>query len=76
MILPNKHIHPRHSILGIGGEILANLENRETISRLWEKCRNISEVRSFERFTVALDFLFAIGFIDFKDGYLEKVDIQ
>ncbi|WP_374989769.1 ABC-three component system middle component 6 [Humidesulfovibrio sp.] len=72
MILPNKHILPQDSLLGLGGVILQTLKQPMTITTLWEVARRNSAVRSFERLLLALDFLYAIGAVDISHGLLRR----
>lgn len=72
MILPAKHLKPDRSLLGIGSEILTELEDEQTVSELWERLQAAratqSKSISFDWFVVALSFLYAIGTIDYSDG--------
>lgn len=73
MILPTKHIKLSNSLLNVGAEILKQLEEVQTVTLLWNKTRTVSHIKTFERFTLGLDFLFIIGLIDFQDGLLRRV---
>lgn len=72
MILPNKYISEKESLLGLGGAILQAMNKPNTITALWEKSRTIPEVGSFERFLLALDFLYLIGAIELDEGLLRR----
>lgn len=72
MILPTKHIKLSGSLLNIGAVLLNYLEDEQTISSLWEKTRSLSEIKSFEQFTLGLDFLFMVGTVSFHDGLLRR----
>ncbi|HYO59962.1 ABC-three component system middle component 6 [Archangium sp.] len=72
MILPTKHISTRRSLLGVGAAVLKRLREPQTVSRLWEHVRDEPEVRNFERFVLALDLLYALGAVEFKDGLLRR----
>lgn len=67
MILPTKHITVRDSLIGVGALLLRNLEKPLTVSTLWERVKEMPEVSTFERFTLAADLLFMIGAIEFKN---------
>lgn len=71
MILPNKHIKTRNSILGIGATLLSNLQSPQTVTQLWEKANKVPEIESFEKFSLALDFLFIIDAIKLDKGLLQ-----
>jgi hypothetical protein len=70
MILPNKHTSLSHSILGSGAFILNNLNKPRTITNLWDKSRDKTGFKSYWRFILVLDFLYAIKAIDYIDGLI------
>ena len=61
MILPTKHIKLSNSLLSLGAVILKNLDSNHTVTSLWTATHTLQEVKTFERFTLGLDFLFMIG---------------
>lgn len=74
MILPGKHIKLSKSILNLGSILLEDLNNKQTVSLLWDKSRLHSEIQTFERFTLGLDLLFIVGLIDVNErGIIEKI---
>jgi hypothetical protein len=76
MILPTKHLPESHSLIGVGGTILALLAEREaTVSSLWDDfrvARQESGRVSFDWFVLGLDLLFALGTIEFDRGVLRR----
>jgi len=76
MILPTKHLPESHSLLGIGGAILALLGEREaTVSSLWDQFRNARKeggLVSFDWFVLGLDLLFTLGTIELDRGVLRR----
>lgn len=72
MILPTKHITIEDSMLGVGALLLSYLEQPKTVSTLWEKVREYSEISTFERFTLGLDLLFLIDAIDFQGNKIRR----
>jgi hypothetical protein len=72
MILPSKHIRLENSLIGVGAEIVKRIKSPQTVSQLWNDMRNLPGVRTFERFTLSLDLLFALGAIDFEEGLLRR----
>ena len=72
MILPNKHITQKSSLLGIGGIILQYLNRPSTVSNLWDKVHEIPEISTFRRFVMGLDLLYMIGVIEIVDGVIRK----
>jgi hypothetical protein len=74
MILPGKHLRSDRALLGVGGEVLAQLNEPKTVSELWERTRlgrtpGASPI-TFDWFILALSFLFAIAAIEMNDGII------
>lgn len=72
MILPTKHIPARRSLLGLGALLLQRLERPRTVTDLWGEVNEVSELGSFERFSLTLGFLYAIGAVEFEEGLLRR----
>ena len=72
MILPTKHISLNQSLIGLGALLLKKLDRPRTVSGLWRKVRLIPEVGTFQRFVISLDFLYALGLIQFRNGLLKR----
>ena len=77
MILPTKHLRTQRSLIGIGAEILSMLDQPVTVSRLWDDFRESRSVASqhsisFDRFVLALDFLFLIKAVHLRRERLVK----
>ena len=71
-LLPNKHIPTSRSLVGIGALVLGQLQALSTVSGLWEHVRNNPEVGSFHNFVLTLNYLYAIGAIDYQRGFLSR----
>lgn len=74
MILPNKNIYLRHSLLGFGALLLEEFQKGDTVSSLWERVRKSTEINTFEKYVFSLDFLYMLQVITIKDGILIKND--
>lgn len=73
MILPNKHLLSQDSLIGVGGLLLTKIgSSGTTVSRLWEGVRDRREVGTFDRFILALDTLYLLGYLNLDDGLLTK----
>jgi hypothetical protein len=72
MILPNKHIEAEKSLLSVGAVIIQNLDRPRSITGLWKRISVFPGVRTFERFTLALDLLYAIGAVEFEEDLLQR----
>ncbi|MBN4079623.1 hypothetical protein JYT60_00125 [bacterium AH-315-C08] len=73
MILPSKHIPEHQALLGVGGVLLKELNNPQTVTSLWESVRSNYSVGTFERFILALDMLHIIGSVSLRNGMIERV---
>ena len=74
MILPTKHIKLSNSLLGVGATLLKHLDRDKTVTFLWDETHTLPEIKTFDRFTLGLDFLFMLEIIDFQDGLLRRVE--
>jgi hypothetical protein len=72
MILPDKSITLRYSLLGAGSKILAALKSPQTVSSLRDKVKKYEELKPFDKFVLTLDFLYTIGAVEYKDGLIRK----
>ena len=71
MILPNKHLLSKDSLIGVGGLLLTKIgQGGTTVSKLWDGVRDRREVGTYDRFILALDTLYMLGYIDLEDGML------
>ena len=73
MILPSKHIKLANSLLNLGAILLNNLEEKCTVTLLWDRTQKYSEVKTFERFTLGLDLLFTLNLVEMHEGLIMKV---
>jgi len=74
MILPTKYLSHDRALISIGGDILKHLEEPRTVSVLWD-CVREAQLRklsatpvSFDWFVLALNLLYAISAIEYRDG--------
>lgn len=72
MILPNKYISIKNSVLGLGVIVLNNLYKPQTVSAIWNAVSETPEIATFDRFVMTLDFLYTIGAIEIKKGMIQK----
>lgn len=78
MILPTKHISEERALVRVGAEIIQILKEPKTVSRLWNDYKvlrqeiAVSSPITFDWFLLALDFLYTIGAIDLKNGYVSR----
>ncbi|MBZ9818300.1 ABC-three component system middle component 6 [Mesorhizobium sp. CA4] len=77
MLLPTKHIKIENALLGVGAEVLAELDRPKTVSTLFydiQARRSEYEMTTieFDWFLLAVDFLYAIGAVRLEAGVLKK----
>lgn len=80
MLLPTKHLRDDRTLLAVGADVLRLLAEPKTVSRLWDELQkhrteeSLSAV-SYDWFVLALDFLFALGLVDFQRGRLFRTRV-
>jgi len=78
VILPTKYLPPDRALLTVGGDILSQLEEPLTVSELWERVRAVRNRQdrvpalSFDWFILALNLLYAVTAIAYKDGIIRS----
>jgi hypothetical protein len=75
MIIPTKHLNLDSSLLAVGGRVLQCLPSPKTVTGLWEEVREGGALLSFERFTLALAFLYAVGAIDLESHLIRRMSL-
>lgn len=73
MIMPSKYLREDEVLVGVGGILLQCIEGHSNLSSLWEDVKNNHAVATFERFVLALDFLFLLGLIDIQDNKIKRI---
>lgn len=80
MILPNKHLSPDRAIITVASEILTLINNRSTVSSVWNEFRERQKKSMrqgeipYDWYVLSLDFLYLIGSIEECNGRLSRVD--
>lgn len=73
MILPNKHLLSQDSLIGVGGLLLTKIgPGGATVSKLWEGVRDRREVVTYDRFILALDTMYLLGYLKLEDGMITQ----
>jgi len=73
MIIPNKTVTLKYSLIGAGSKILSELNISQTISSLWERAKTYKEINTFGKFVLILDFLYMLRVVEFDNGVIRKV---
>lgn len=72
MLLPDKYIPIEDTLPALGQILYAKLRFPQPLSRLWFKVERRKEIGTYERFVYALDFLYALGLIEFENGTIKR----
>lgn len=78
MILPTKYLAHDRALIGVGGEILKHLEEPRTVSALWDCVREDQSYKtanaliSFDWFVLALNLLYAISAVGYRNGVIHR----
>jgi hypothetical protein len=72
MILPNKYIPVDDTLPALGKILYEKLRFPQPLSRLWFKVETNQAIGTYERFVYTLDFLYAVGLIDFENGIVKR----
>lgn len=77
MILPTKRLNSHRALIGIGADILEQLDKPKTISKIWDELNNIKHINyKYDWFVLALDLLYSMDAIRYNDGrVVRKNDI-
>ena len=69
MLLPTKHRPIDKSAVGLAAIVLRSFTGRPTVSELWERAAR-GGVSTFDQYVMALDLLFLLGIVEYRDGRL------
>jgi hypothetical protein len=78
VILPTKYLPHDRALLSVGAEILAQLKEPRTVSELWECVREDRMKRvaaaplSFDWFVLALNLLYAVTAVEYRNGVVRR----
>ena len=73
MILPGKHIKLSRSILNVSSVLIQNIDNKQSITTLYNKTISNSNIRTYEIFIMGLDLLFIFGLITLDDDRILRL---
>ena len=73
MIMPSKYLREDEALIGISAALLPLVENNGNLPALWDSTKKITAVGSFERFILALDFLYLLGLVDLHKNKIVRV---
>jgi hypothetical protein len=70
LLLPNKYIHERQSVIGQSGLLLLHKREDQTVSELWHAASHADNDLTFGRFEMALTLLYTLGAVTLVHGIL------
>lgn len=73
MIMPSKYLREDEALIGVSAALLPLVEKNGNLTTLWESAKRIDTVGSFERFILALDFLYLLGLVDLHNNKIVRV---
>nr|WP_278514562.1 ABC-three component system middle component 6 [Methanobrevibacter smithii] len=74
MILPNKFLEEKDSLLYVGALLLNKLDVPTSVSELWNQVNDNKSVNNYERFIITLDMLYILNLIELKNEKIRRVN--
>lgn len=73
MIMPSKYLREDEALIGVSATLLPLVEKEGNLTALWESAKNIDAIGNFERFILALDFLYLLGLVDLHNNEIVRL---
>lgn len=74
MILPNKFLEEKDSLLYVGALLLNKLDVPTSVSELWNQVNDNKSVNNYERFIITLDMLYVLNLIELKNDKIRRIN--
>lgn len=74
MILPNKFLEEKDSLLYVGALLLDKLDIPTSVSELWNQVKDNKSVNNYERFIITLDMLYILNLIELKNEKIRRIN--
>lgn len=74
MILPNKFLEEKDSLLYVGALLLDKLYVPSSVSELWNQVNDNKSVNNYERFIITLDMLYVLNLIELKNDKIRRIN--
>lgn len=75
MIMPSKYLREDEALIGVSAVLLPLVEKDGNLTAIWESAKKLDSIGSFERFILALDFLYLLGLVDLHNNKLLRVQM-
>lgn len=73
MIMPSKYLREDEALIGVSAALLPLVEKDGNLTAIWESAKKIDSIGNFERFILALDFLYLLGLVDLHNNKILRV---
>lgn len=74
MMLPNKFLEEKDSLLYVGALLLDKLDVPSSVSELWNQVNDNKSVNNYERFIITLDMLYVLNLIELKNDKIRRIN--
>lgn len=74
MILPNKFLEEKDSLLYVGALLLDKLDVPSSVSELWNQVNDNKSVNNYGRFIITLDMLYVLNLIELKNDKIRRIN--
>lgn len=72
MIMPSKYLKEDEALIGVSAALLSLIEGNGNLSEIWESAKKIKAIGSFERFILALNFLYLLDLVDLHENKIVR----
>lgn len=70
--MPSKYLKEDEALIGVSAALLSLIERNGNLSEIWESAKKIKAIGSFERFILALNFLYLLDLVDLHENKIVR----
>lgn len=70
--MPSKYLKEDEALIGVSAALLSLIEGNGNLSEIWESAKKIKAIGSFERFILALNFLYLLDLVDLHENKIVR----
>jgi hypothetical protein len=70
--MPSKYLKEDEALIGVSAALLSLIEGNGNLSETWESAKKIKAIGSFERFILALNFLYLLDLVDLHENKIVR----
>lgn len=71
--MPSKYLQEDEALIGVSAALLSLIEGNGNLSEIWESAKKIKAIGSFERFILALNFLYLLDLVDLQGNKIVRI---